>query len=784
MVYDVFISHSSKDKTVADATCAWLEAHGIRCWIAPRDIQPGANWGSSIIKAIHGARVMVLLLSSHANASPQIKREVERAVNAGAIIIPMRIEDVLPQDDLEYFLGTPHWLDAFTPPLELHLNKLAAAINEILEIPAPASSGRVPEDVPETMAEPEPVPRFTIETPLPKPPPHRPWGKGWLISLSVAVVVLALVGLGYYFGVATPTEKVRRAEIAQQEAQAKVAAAEAEKQKADAAAAQAKSEEEKAALEKAKQDAEARTVAAQQAAQQARAEVDKAKQAEQAAATPPAPQPTASASGPVLGQLWENSLWMKFNPVPGVNALFGVWDVRVKDYAAFVKETGRDWPKPEFTQTENDPAVMVSWDDAHAFCDWLTKKEQAEGRLASNQEYRLPTDAEWSKAVGLNESSEGTPAEKSGKIKGVYPWGTQWPPPQGAGNYPESLTHDGYANTSPVGSFAANQYGLYDMGGNVWQWCEDKYNSTTRVLRGASWYIGGSGSLLSSFRSGAYPGGRSGSLGFRVVVVVSPYPPVATTPPVTPSPTVSAPVIGPVLGQPWENSLGMKFNPVPGVNALFGVWDVRVKDYAAFVKETGRDWPKPEFTQTENDPAVKVSWDDAHAFCDWLTKKEQAEGKLGPNQSYRLPRDAEWSVAVGLGDEGAGTPKDKDQKIKGVYPWGTQWPPPVGAGNYCGEETKSKHPSWTVITGYNDGYAETSPVRSFKANKYGLYDMGGNVWQWCEDKYDPTQEYRLLRGASWYHDELQGLLSSYRFRNIPGNRRANFGFRVVVEVSP
>jgi hypothetical protein len=138
MAYDVFISHSSKDKTVADATCAFLESKGIRCWIAPRDIRPGANYGGAILKAIREARVMVLIFSSHANASVQITREVERAINAGATVIPFRIEDVLPKDDLDYFLSTPHWLDAFTPPLERHLERLAVVIPEVLEMSAPA----------------------------------------------------------------------------------------------------------------------------------------------------------------------------------------------------------------------------------------------------------------------------------------------------------------------------------------------------------------------------------------------------------------------------------------------------------------------------------------------------------------------------------------------------------------------------------------------------------------------------------------------------------------------
>lgn len=133
MAHDVFISYSSHDKPTADAACAVLEQKGIRCWIAPRDIVPGADWGESIIDAISDARALVLVFSSHANASPQIKREVERAVNKGIPIIPLRIEDVAPTKSLEYFISTPHWLDAYNPPLERHLTYLADVIAHILE---------------------------------------------------------------------------------------------------------------------------------------------------------------------------------------------------------------------------------------------------------------------------------------------------------------------------------------------------------------------------------------------------------------------------------------------------------------------------------------------------------------------------------------------------------------------------------------------------------------------------------------------------------------------------
>jgi hypothetical protein len=132
MAHDVFICYSSKDKTTADAVCAVLESEGIRCWIAPRDILAGMSYGEAIVDAIHSAKALVLVFSGHANASPQIEREVERAINKRIPVIPLRIEDVAPDKALEYFLSTPHWLDAFTPPLERHLRNLAGQIHRLI----------------------------------------------------------------------------------------------------------------------------------------------------------------------------------------------------------------------------------------------------------------------------------------------------------------------------------------------------------------------------------------------------------------------------------------------------------------------------------------------------------------------------------------------------------------------------------------------------------------------------------------------------------------------------
>jgi uncharacterized membrane protein YeaQ/YmgE (transglycosylase-associated protein family) len=134
MAFDAFVSYSQQDKAYADAACAKLEAEGIRCWIAPRDIVHGMDWGEAIIDAIRGAKVMVLIFSAHANASPQIKREVERAVHRGIAIVPVRVEDVTPTKSLEYFISSAHWLDAITPPLEMHLKQLAVSVKTLVQM--------------------------------------------------------------------------------------------------------------------------------------------------------------------------------------------------------------------------------------------------------------------------------------------------------------------------------------------------------------------------------------------------------------------------------------------------------------------------------------------------------------------------------------------------------------------------------------------------------------------------------------------------------------------------
>ena len=132
MQLDVFISYASENRRIADAVCHFLEERDMRCWIAPRDIPQGHEWAEAIAEAIPACRVVVLVFSSHANDSPIVRREILLAVNKEVVIIPFRIENVFPRKAMELFISANHWLDAITPPVERHLNRLAESVANFL----------------------------------------------------------------------------------------------------------------------------------------------------------------------------------------------------------------------------------------------------------------------------------------------------------------------------------------------------------------------------------------------------------------------------------------------------------------------------------------------------------------------------------------------------------------------------------------------------------------------------------------------------------------------------
>lgn len=508
-------------------------------------------------------------------------------------------------------------------------------------------------------------------------------------------------------------------------------------------------------------------------------------------------------------QPFANGLGMRFVPVPGTRALFCIHDTRKRDYKKYAEQSfgvNEAWKKGEFhgasvSEADDHPVVNVNWEDAQAFCAWLSRKE--------GRGYRLPSDHEWSMAAGIGdrEGPGARPLEKDSKIRDVYPWGNAWPPPAGAGNFADETLlarvgssspaivkgyQDGFATTSPVMSFPPNNLGLYDMAGNVWQWCQDLVDyKGARVLRGGSWFHGIGDKLLSSYRSVAPSSERMSNFGFRCVLDLD---------------SERMPPLDPALAtreNPLVNSLGMKFVPIPGTKVLFCVHDTRRSDYQPFADAVrGVDEPRaaPDDPEDESEaawraaltwrnaefnglsctyqadlPVVAVSWEEAKLFCQWLSEQER--------RTYRLPTDHEWSLAVGIGDreDARLAPVSKHLKIENVYPWGSAWPPPPGAGNFADQALKAALPSLQtkIVEGYNDGRAVISPVMSFPANQFGLYDMAGNVWQWCEDEYEPKSGNRVVRGGSCFSSG-NVLLSSSRNAAASSSREIHFGFRCVL----
>jgi len=141
VTFDVFVSYPHQDKAIADAACAKLEADGIRCWVSPRDVPPGAEWAGAIVEAIDNCRVMILIFSEDANRSKQVHREVQRAFDGEKPVVPFRIENIMPEKSLAYYMGSVHWLDALTPPLEQHLEKLAASVQALVRLPISERNG-------------------------------------------------------------------------------------------------------------------------------------------------------------------------------------------------------------------------------------------------------------------------------------------------------------------------------------------------------------------------------------------------------------------------------------------------------------------------------------------------------------------------------------------------------------------------------------------------------------------------------------------------------------------
>jgi hypothetical protein len=135
---DIFVSYASPDRDAAFRIVGFLEEQGISCWVAPRDVPPGVEYGEAIINGIEQSRALVLILSDQSNESQFVRKEVERAVSKTRPVLPVRIREVTPSGSLEFFISSAQWVDAWKSPMEQHLLPLVAAIKAMGQPGAPA----------------------------------------------------------------------------------------------------------------------------------------------------------------------------------------------------------------------------------------------------------------------------------------------------------------------------------------------------------------------------------------------------------------------------------------------------------------------------------------------------------------------------------------------------------------------------------------------------------------------------------------------------------------------
>jgi formylglycine-generating enzyme required for sulfatase activity len=525
--------------------------------------------------------------------------------------------------------------------------------------------------------------------------------------------------------------------------------------------------------------------------------------------------------------------------------------------------TGRYWGSETSDQA---PVVNVNWNDAVAFCEWLSRKE---GKV-----YRLPTEAEWEYACRAGTTTRywnDDDPEHLTQIANVRDLAAK----QKFGWQNTLSSSDGYAVACEVGRYPANNFGLYDMYGNATEWCSDWFSRSyyreisqanpagpstgvLRVMRGGSWR---SSAIYcrSANRIAEPPTFRANHVGFRVVCVErkAPWPPALLTPVAPPTGVEPQSLVVPFhekqagearkawasyaqIDEQATNLAGMTMTLVPPGEFLMGstpeqiaqtsqidptfkkesanseqpIHRVRISrpfylsaqevtrgQFARFTRATGYkttcerpggpsgmgfdrtthkikadrkfNWHNTAFPQDDTHPVVNVTWRDATAFCTWLTWQE--------GRAYRLPTEAEWEYACRAGTTTLFSSGDDPESLAAI-------------ANVSDATARTTFSGWHAITA-KDGYVFTAPVGSFKANAFGLFDMHGNVREWCGDwnaddyygrspETDPpgasSGKTHVVRGGAWT-TTAAGCRSASRGASSPSTVSLSLGFRVAAD---
>lgn len=424
---------------------------------------------------------------------------------------------------------------------------------------------------------------------------------------------------------------------------------------------------------------------------------------------------------PVEGQEWQNSIGMPFQPLSPQAGHRTVGAIRKADFDKFAGDVGPEEMK--FTVGLDD-IVFADAVTRQAFCDWMTTRDRAEGYLDDKRIYMQH----------LADPLDGSPDLASFQtIVGEHRFGRVIvsSKPDGA---------DVYRDGKKIG---VTPLEIPDM----------DVGPVAYEIR------------MAGFKAATVEG------------LVNYLEPLKLDAELEDNQSV-------VFDKEWTNHLEMKF--VPFEDALVSIYETRIKDYEKYWETEGIEdrYYETDFDQGPDHPVVNIKIGQARKFCEWLTEVEREQERIQQNHFYRMLTDQEWSRLAGLENEVGTSPEGRDGKIRNVFPWGTSWPPPAGSGNYADTAAKSVRAVKYQITGYNDGFARTAPVGSFPPNKHGVFDLAGNVWEYCHDNYSARRNGGpypvVMRGGSWQDYRKDNFETAHRNVSTPDRYHPLWGFRIVL----
>ena len=438
----------------------------------------------------------------------------------------------------------------------------------------------------------------------------------------------------------------------------------------------------------------------------------------------------------------------------------------------------------------NYPAVFINHSDAQSFCEKLTQQGHQESWLPKDWQVRLPTEAQWEYACRAGTTTTFSFGNDEQRLH-EYGW------------FHENARKVGEEYAHKVGLKKPNAWNLYDMHGNVWEWCSDWYRETlpggedphvqdtsaTRIDRGGSWHTFAENCISSNRGHANIPLNRHATLGFRVVMVPSSPIPSRLEPPTN---TIPDQFAGRQAGEQKKlGKLNLEVNWCPTGTFMMGSPasekgrrgnedPARVTFTNGFwmgkYEVTHRLWREVMITSDTKGmiaadeelsrPVGHVNHYEAIAFCEKLTQQGHQEGWLPKDWQVRLPTEAQWEYACRAGTTTTFSFGNDEERF-GEYGWFRQ---NVSAGSEL----------------------QTREVGLKKPNAWGLHDMHGNVWEWCEDWYktylpggqnpmmNEITSSRCCRGGGCWHSELRYFRSATRQMLTPGYRLFDVGFRIAL----